>query len=356
MQEDGFSIISGVFCGIPASLITPKSGVAWSRDNLCYRSSIWSADGVLLSAGFKRFANWGEQLDVFSLPKSLDNCSILTKLDGSLLISDLVNNIWNFRTRGTFSSSTLDNSADFDEMKVKYPQIQDLHRAYPNHSVLCEITSPNQKIVIDYGPQVDITLIGIVNKEDYSYLTQSECDEIARQYGLRRPDRFTFDSIEKMLADVKEWIGREGVCLYYNGDQSIVKVKAAKYLFLHYWKSEVSSVEKLIDLWISLECPDYHGFYDTIAMKFDFELAEFCRGNISKICDASKELARLVEGFHNFIEKNQLATMPRKQAAEIVFASYGKESNRAAMIFKLLDGKELDKNAIKKLIWQILKK
>ena len=357
IDREQFLVENGAFCGIPAVLVTPQRlGVKWRRDTVVFRSSIWDLAGNLLSGGWKKFVNHLENPEVFPPPASLDNCSIHTKLDGSLLISDWFNEVWNFRTRGTFSSSTLGNSDDFKAMKVKYPQIQDLHFAYPNHSVLAEITSPNQKIVIDYGPQVDITLIGIVNKKDYSYLPQSELDIIAAKYGLRRPERFTFDSIEKMLADVKDWIGKEGVCLYYNGDQSIVKIKAEKYLFLHYWKSEVSSLEKLVDLWLSLGSPEYQGFYDTIATKFDYELAQFCRGNISKICDASKEMARIIEGFDRFIEKNQLKETPRKRAAEIIFGAYGKESNRASYIFRKLDGKELGADCYKKLMLQLLKK
>jgi hypothetical protein len=313
-------------------------------------------DGELLSAGFAKFVNLGEASDIFPPPSSLRNCSILTKLDGSLLISDVANGEWSFRTRGTFSSTTLGNNTDFEEMRAKYPQLEDLHAKLPNHSVLCEITSPNQKIVIDYGPQVDIALIGIVNKEDYSYLTQSELDEIARKYGLRRPERYEFNSIDDTLAEVKEWIGKEGVCLYYNGDQSIVKIKAAKYILLHYWKSDVANTEKLVDLWLSLGCPDYQGFYDTIATQFDWELAELCKGNISKISDAAKEMARIIEGFNSFIEKNQLKEVSRKLAAETIFASYGKESNRASYIFRILDGRELGNDARKKLISQLLKK
>lgn len=357
VDREQFLVGEGMFCGLPAVLVTPQRlGAKWGRETVIFRSSVWDAAGNLISAGWKKFVNYSEAPDVFPPPTCLANCSILSKIDGSLLISDVVNRQWNLRTRGTFSASTLGNSSDFDAMRAKYLQLKDLHAKLGNHSILCEITSPNQKIVIDYGPEVDITLIGIVNKEDYSYLPQSQLDSIAVMYGLRRPERYVFDSIDKMLADVKEWVGREGVCLYHNNDQSITKIKAAKYLLLHYWKSEVSSVEKLVDLWLSLGTPDYQGFYDTIATQFDYELAEFCRGSISKICDAAKGVERIIQGFHDFAEKNNLKTIPRKLAAEIVFGAYGKETNRAGYVFHVIGGKELGSDCRKKLILQLLKK
>jgi hypothetical protein len=44
----------------------------------------------------------------------------------------------------------------------------------------------------------------------------------------------------------------------------------------------------------------------------------------------------------------------RKEQAQLVISSYG-ETNRAAFVFKLLDGKSLGKEEYKKLLFQILK-
>jgi hypothetical protein len=52
---------------------------------------------------------------------------------------------------------------------------------------------------------------------------------------------------------------------------------------------------------------------------------------------------------------NRLRSLPsRKEQAQLVISSYG-ETNRAAFVFKLLDGKSLGKEEYKKLLFQVLK-
>lgn len=366
-----------VIAGVPCVLVEPLAVgiVKWTRDNLHLRSSIWTMGGELVSAGFPKFFNFDEDIDKdgnyipdkipYPKPKDLRGAEIFDKLDGSLLIISFFKGEMIVRTRGTISAEdTLGNGDEIPTLKEKYKTAFSLFEEMRKTSLkeevgasyLFEWYSPRNKIVLDYGDEPQLWLVGAVNHDEYSLGTQEELDLIAEKLQMPRPERYSFKDMTELRAVVETLEGKEGVCVYYNGGQNILKLKSAKYLYLHYYKADVSTPEKVIDLWLEFGQPSYADFYEAISTKYDYEIAVYAKGFMSKICDASKELARLVEGFHNFIEKNQLATMPRKQAAEIVFASYGKESNRAAMIFKLLDGKELDKNAIKKLIWQILKK
>jgi hypothetical protein len=70
--------------------------------------------------------------------------------------------------------------------------------------------------------------------------------------------------------------------------------------------------------------------------------------------DGKKEVNKIVDGMNNFVN-NRLRSLPsRKEQAQLVISSYG-DSGRSSMIFKILDGKSLDKNDYKKLIFQILK-
>jgi len=354
IDSEEFLVKPVIFGGRGSFLVGPKSiKTKWKPETLIFRSSIWSEDGELLSAGKKKFHNAHECPEIDPLPASLRGARVLEKLDGSLGIFDFVNGVFSSRTRGTANSNQLENSADFEEIKGRY-DIEGYLRRNPHLSLLCEITSPRQRIVIDYGDTPEAYLIGLVDKRDYSYLSQDEVAKVAAQLGMPRPRTYQFDSIESILAQLQELKGIEGYCLYYGNDQKIRKLKGNWYTCIHRLKSELSNTEKVLDLFLKEGSPSYEDFYKRISDFFDFEIAEQVRGTISKICDANKEALRIISYMQHFIEA-RLNGLTRAQQAKIVLDSYG-ATGRSGMCFKLLDGKTLDKEDYKKLILQIMKK
>jgi hypothetical protein len=117
-------------------------------------------------------------------------------------------------------------------------------------------------------------------------------------------------------------------------------------------KSELSSIEKIIDVWISQGYPSYTEFYNYIVSTFDYELAEYCRGNISDVCDAWREVQKIIAHMKLFVEP--LKTLPRKDAAMKIIGAYG-ETNRKSFVFSLLDNRELGGEERKKMLFQVLK-
>jgi hypothetical protein len=79
------------------------------------------------------------------------------------------------------------------------------------------------------------------------------------------------------------------------------------------------------------------------------------RPDVSRICDAWKKVQEIrlrMEVFYH----NTLKPLPnRKEQAAKVLSAYG-ETNRASMVFKLLDGKDWSDDDWKKLLYQVLKK
>jgi hypothetical protein len=349
-----FAIKEGVFGGLWSKLITPiHIGTKFTQKNKIFRSSIWSTDGELISAGLPKFVNFSENPENFPVPLSINNCAFVEKIDGSLCCIDYINGQVCMRTRGTLSYTSLENAPDFEYCLAQHPLIIEWLKTNSHCTILCELTTPNLKIVLSYGQTPQLWLVGVVNKNDYSLMPQNELDALGVELGIPRPNSFSFDTIEQLLAEVSKWIGREGICLYSKNGQEIHKIKAEAYLRLHRMKSELSSVEKVIDVWISRGYPSYTDFYNYIQTTFDYELAEYCRGNISNICDGYKEVKQIIAHMTAFIEP--LKSLPRKDAAMKIIAAYG-ETNRKSFCFNLLDGKELDGEAIKKLMFQVLKK
>jgi hypothetical protein len=156
-----------------------------------------------------------------------------------------------------------------------------------------------------------------------------------------------------MISNIEQWKGREGVCLYSNNGQTIHKLKSFWYLGLHALKSEISSAEKLVDVYLSWGMPEYEEFEKKIIDTFDFELFTQIRGDVSRICDAKKEADNIVAVMK--IKAKSFKDWSRKDAAIAIIASYG-QTARKGIMFSLLDGKEVDQKGWKTLILQSLGK
>jgi hypothetical protein len=310
--------------------------------------------GEVISASFPKFTNWGENPDHFPVPNSLKNATIVEKLDGSTLIVSKYNGQYILRTRGTVDASKLANGFELELFKSTIlNKLQDNNDTW-DYSIIWEWLSPINKIVLSYGDEPMWKLIGFINHINYSLAQQDMLDAMAKKYDLLRPEIYTFTDISDMLQIVDKWQNKEGVCLYSKNDQVIHKIKASKYLLLHHLKSELSSLEKVLDVWLEQGMPDYRTFYNYIFTTFDFELAEQIKGTISRICDAKKEVDLIVSGMNDFVN-NRLKTLPtRKLQAEQVISAYG-NTNRAAFLFKILDNRPLGKEEYKKLLFQVLK-
>lgn len=352
---DGFVIRPVEFFGGDAFLIFPQHiGVKFTQDNKIFRSSVWSTDGLLLSAGFPKFTNYGENPDNFPVPTSLKNCNILYKEDGSLAIVDYYKGKVNIRSRGTSSVTTIGNGQEwidcFDEL-----DILNLMENNSNYSFLFEFVSPTYRIVLKYDTPQYI-LIGAVNKDDYSLATQSQLDEWASEYKLVRPKRFSFSSLNELREKISEYKGIEGCCLYSKNDQVIHKIKSEEYLVKHRLKDELGSFERVVDFYFTQGRPNFHDFISAIEDTVDYETAQECLGDVSRICDGMKEVSKIIEGMNRFVSlmKEDLK-MTRKEEARRIFESYGR-TNRTSYVFKILDGKTLEDKEVKKLLYQVLKK
>jgi hypothetical protein len=247
--------------GEVVTLVQPQHiGTKWTQDNKHLRSSVWNSEGDLISAGFPKFTNWGENPEHFPVPNSLKHCTVVEKLDGSLLIVSKYKGEYILRTRGTVDASTMANGHELEIFKDRFKDsLQRLGMTTPdtwNVSLLFEWVSPINKIVLNYGEEPDWYIVGIVNHSDYSLFTQSELDVWSKKYGFDRPPTYTFSSVEDLLKDVDQWRGKEGVVVYSKNDQMLHKVKGAWYLALHHMKSELSNIEKVMDVWLEQGMPN----------------------------------------------------------------------------------------------------
>jgi hypothetical protein len=336
--------------GTPMVLVIPQyMGTRWTKDTLIFRSSVWTEAGELVSASFPKFFNWNEKDNLVPPPDSLIHTTAVEKIDGSTLIVSKFEKHTIIRTRGTFDVGVFENANEVEILKQRHPKA---FQPIDGISYIYEWYSPANKIVLNLGDEPLLFLVGAIAHADYSLLTQYTLDMLSDQLGVPRPSTMTFSDIDTLLADVSAFKGKEGVCLYYEQDQHIKKVKGAAYLALHAFKSDLS-INNLLEVYVEQGRPSYTDFYNYIAEHFDYECAEAAKGSASILCDANKEAVKIVDHMIKFAKDCEV--LSRKEAAAKIISSYGKTS-RAGFVFTLLDGKPLDIEAYKKLLHQVIPK
>ncbi len=136
----------------------------WDFHTLRARGLILDYDYNIVARGMNKFFNYGEEL----APKWTENTivSAVNKLDGSLgiLYANPETGKQCIATRGSFTS----------EQALKATGL--LHRKYPNWTAQTEITYlfeiiyPENRIVLDYGDEEDLHLLGIVFNETGEFI------------------------------------------------------------------------------------------------------------------------------------------------------------------------------------------
>ena len=349
-----FKLKEGIINGKKVFLINPCDfDCKWTVDNLNLRSLIVDEEGNVISNSLPKFFNFSEKPDLYPPLEKYNDWVLESKIDGSLVACDYIFDGFNAKTRGTISYKSLTNAADFDFVFDKYPNIINVCRANPDDTFLFEITSPKNIIILRYTDEPDIKFLGFINKPTGLYYPaySNEGILIKNIIGCESPEIYQIKgNITDISNEVKGWVGREGIVLKYNNNQNFVKLKADWYLRLHRLKSELSSQEKIMDVWFSQNKPSYDDFYNYILNTFDYELAEYCKENITKIIDAYDKVNDNISRMREVV--TPLLSLSRKDSALIILESYKCHSS---YLFKLLSGKELDDKDIKKLLLTFLK-
>lgn len=352
--DDGFGIYEHSFCGIPSYLIIPAIDAKWNKNNLIYRSVILNKKtNEVLSSGWPKFFNYGEKPDCYPDPNKHNDWTIQEKLDGSLIIADYVNEKFNLRTRGTSSYITQNNFADFELLKEYYPNIISFLEENNHLSLLLEIITPNNIIVIR-TPMVQFYLLGAIDKSTLNPLPLKKVESISQELKIPMPEVYSFGNLEETIKTVKEWKGKEGIVISYNNNQNRIKIKSDWYCWIHKIKSQLNSESNLIEFYVNKKLPSYKKFYDIIKTDFDWELAEQMTNEISKMVECGKKVKKVIKNMESFIDTIKHYPTRKEQAQQII-SSYGTEKNsRSSMLFTLLDGKKLSKEQLVKLMHQNL--
>ncbi len=351
LDPESFNLKPCEIAGEPCVLITPNDiAVKWTKETMCFRSVIVRvSDGKVVSTGWPKFYNYLEQSHLYPDPLDYTDWEIYDKLDGSLIIISSHN--WQpiVRTRGVIDAFEHDSGPELKRLIEENPKIIDNYWVKSGEfSLLYEHLSLVNPIVIKHA-KPELVLIGAISNRDNHILDGGSLGVIAALIGVRRPDKFKFNSLEDIIKNCEVLKGREGYVLGFAGSQHRIKLKGAHYLFLHRAKSQISSFDKILDLFLSSNTNDFPSFYSYVETHLDHELAEIAKSDMEEICSlnllAHRELDKMREKIVELSQKT------RKDAAVEIQKLYD-ESERG-LAFTMLSGKNIDTKQTKQLILRL---
>lgn len=346
-STDDFVIRDCIIGEAPCKLVFPsKMDVDWNDQNKIFRSSIWTNDGELVSASYKKFTNLGESPEFEPLDEN-GELEFMHKLDGSAAIISKYRGEVVFRTRGTHDAKVLNNGDEVSFLKEKYPKL--FNNGYLNseqYSIICEWYSPKNIIVEKEANEPTLWLTGIVYHHDYSYLYQKDLDYLARDWNVERPKRYSFNTVSEMVDSVKEWKKGEGIVVYGNNGQILKKAKSLRYLYLHRIKSQLNSDKNLMEYYIDNDMPSCGDYFKLIEKEFDYEIADQLREEIQKVCNIGDKCKKFIDNILEVVHDIRKVES-RKEQAEMIKRNYKENSS---YVFSILDNKEINKQQWMKLM------
>jgi hypothetical protein len=194
----------------------------WDEVTLMCRGLVTDHTGDIVATPFKKFFNIEE-----GKYTPTETFEVYEKMDGSLGIVFWYEGQWVVATRGSFSS---DQAIKARELLKKY-NTDIMFR----HMTFCfEIIYPENRIVLDYGGEEKLVLLGAF-------------DKWGKDYDMSDWDEWGFDVVKKYdgikdYKQLKEMVknDQEGfVVKFSNGNR--VKVKGVEYLRLHKIMTNVST-------------------------------------------------------------------------------------------------------------------
>jgi RNA ligase len=306
----------------------------WDDITLQCRGLVTNSKGDIVARPFKKFFNYEEHK-----PEEIPNEDyvVYEKMDGSLGILFNYEDDWIMATRGSFTSP----------QAIKGKEILDRHDISAwrkDNTYLFEIIYPENRIVVDYGNEEKLVVLGAIHTEtgeeipDSSlFWTQESGFEVVMTYKTWGE---TYDLLKEEIQK-----DREGyVIKFKNGFR--MKIKGEEYKRLHKILTGVSSK----DIWEYLK--DNKPF-DELLEKVPDEFNNWVKTTISDLKYASFQLretsGKLHDGFRYGKFGDRDPEPSKKEYAEFVMKQ---QKVLHPIMFAMWDR---NNNKVDEIIWKIIK-
>ena len=336
-EEDGW-IKSQKHPNLPLYIwnYTPKTQYSkhWTDITLQCRGLVTDFDGNIKARSFPKFFNYEEHK-----PEDIPNEDyvVYEKMDGSLGILFNYENEWILATRGSFTSP----------QAIKGKEILDRHDISAwrkDNTYLFEIIFKENRIVVDYGDEEKLVVLGAFHTEsgmeipDSSlFWTQDSGFEVVTTYKTWGED---WDMLKKEISNSKEGY----VIRFKNGFR--MKIKGDEYVRLHRIITNISNR----DIWEYLK--DNKPF-DELLEKVPDEFNDWVKTTIRDLkysCFQLRETAgKLHDGFRYGKFGDRYPEPTKKEFAEFVMKQ---QKVLHPIMFAMWDG---NNDKVDEIIWKLVK-
>lgn len=240
----------------------------WNSTSLQCRGLVLNSRGDIIARPFKKFFNFEDVYHKVDLSNK-KSYEIFDKLDGSLGMLFNYKGEWIFSSKGSFES---EQSKEGFKFLKKY----DYESLNTEYTYMFEIIYPNNRIVVDYGGEEDIILLGAIHTQSGEELPYSKLPNNFNVVKLNnRLVGMSLSELKDLNIDNKEGY------VVKIGDVR-VKVKFVDYFKKHSVLTNVSSYDiwenlisnkRVSDMVKSIDIPDE--FYDWMQKIEDNILMEY---------------------------------------------------------------------------------
>jgi RNA ligase len=310
------------------SRTTQYDGV-WDDITLNCRGLVLDNEGNVIAKPFPKFFNYEEHKPE-DIPN--ENFEVYEKMDGSLGIIFHYEGEWLIATRGSFAS----------EQAIKGKEMLDkLNKSalIPGYTYLVEIIYPENRIVVDYGNEEKLVVLGAYNNETGKEVEVSEMVnegwEVVMMYKTWGED---WETLKKEISK-----DNEGYVIRFSGGMRM-KIKGDEYVRLHKILTNFSSK----DIWELLKNGEDLGpFLERVPDEFDDWVKRTAMNLRYSFHSIDERAGKYHDGFR-YGKYNDKEVEPTKKE----FAEYVKQfpTELAAVMFKIWDKKAYDY-----IIWNMIK-
>ena len=162
----------------------------WNKYTLNARGTVYEVStGKIVAKAFPKFFNFME-LPASKARNILNQTefNVFKKEDGSLGVLYFYDDSWRLNTRGSFTS---DQAKHGTILLDKY----DLSNVDKNATLLVEIIYPENRIIVDYGDEEKLVLIGA-----YDTVTGQEISIYSVDCNLPKAEEMTFNTIDDIIS------------------------------------------------------------------------------------------------------------------------------------------------------------
>ena len=297
----------------------------WDEVTLMCRGLVTDNEGNMVAIPFQKFFNIEENRFT-----PTENFEVYEKMDGSLGIVFWYQGQWVVATRGSFTS---DQAIKATEILNKYNK-----DIMFRHLTFCfEIIYPENRIVLDYGDDEKLVLLGTFDKDgkevDIDMWSQYGFDVVKKYDGIK-----DFKELKSMIKDDQEGF----VVRFTNGDR--IKVKGAEYLRLHKIMTNMSTTA----VWECLKNgDDIETILKDVPDEFYEKIKSYVRDLRYGFFQISERAGKLHDGFRYGKYNDKDPEPTKKEFAEFVFKQ---QKVLQPVMFAMWDKKNYDE-----IIWRIIR-